>query len=212
MQTSLFTLFIAAAILMGCGHGKPIVPTDRPCADLEKGPALFASWVDDPSAIPVSFTYAGVPHEGLKGFDILSNTCLTTASGKSLKAVFSIDENLQAKVEAALNNEFGEIEYTVWFENIGSSPSGELKDLESVVLNFDGGDPMIRGCLGDHVNKYADYQTLLRDTTVSFVSTGGRATHVYFPYFDLVHGDGGTLMAWVGPAHGTPISLAAMKE
>ena len=203
MRTSLFALFVAASILVGCGHDKSIVPTDRPCADLEKGPALFASWVEDPSAIPVSFTYAGVPHEGLKGFDILSNTCLTTASGKSLKAVFSIDENLQAKVEAALNNEFGEIEYTVWFENIGSSPSGELKDLESVVLDFDGGDPMIRGCLGDHVNKYADYQTPLRDTTVSFVSTGGRATHVYFPYFDLVHGDGGTLMAlgWAGTWH-----------
>ncbi len=203
MRTSIFTLFIAAAILMGCGHDKPIVPTDRPCADLEKGPALFASWVENPSTIPVSFAYAGVPHEGFKGFDILSNTCLTTASGKSLKAVFSIDENLQAKVEAALNNEFGEIEYTVWFENIGSSPSGELKDLESVVLDFDGGDPMIRGCLGDHVNKYADYQTPLRDTTVSFVSTGGRATHVYFPYFDLVHGDGGTLMAlgWAGTWH-----------
>ena len=203
MRTSLFALFVAASILVGCGHDKSIVPTDRPCADLEKGPALFASWVEDPSAIPVSFTYAGVPHEGLKGFDILSNTCLTTASEKSLKAVFSIDENLQAKVEAALNNEFGEIEYTVWFENKGSSPSGELKNLESVVLDFNGGDPMIRGCLGDHVNKYADYQTPLRDTTVSFVSTGGRATHVYFPYFDLVHGDGGTLMAlgWAGTWH-----------
>ena len=203
MRTSLFALFAAASILVGCGRDQSIVPTDRPCADLEKGPALFASWVEDPSAIPVSFTYAGVPHEGLKGFDILSNTCLTTASGKSLKAVFSIDENLQAKVEAALNKEFGEIEYTVWFENIGSSPSGELKDLESVVLDFDGGDPMIRGCLGDHVNKYADYQTPLRDTTVSFVSTGGRATHIYFPYFDLVHGDGGTLMAlgWAGTWH-----------
>lgn len=203
MRTSLFALFVAASILVGCGRDQSIVPTDRPCADLEKGPALFASWVEDPSAIPVSFTYAGVPHEGLKGFAILSNTCLTTASGKSLKAVFSIDENLQAKVEAALNNEFGEIEYTVWFENIGSSPSGELKDLESIVLYFDGGDPMIRGCLGDHVNKYADYQTPLRDTTVSFVSTGGRATHVYFPYFDLVHGDGGTLMAlgWAGTWH-----------
>ncbi len=203
MRTSLFALFVAASILVGCGHDKSIVPTDRPCADLEKGPALFASWVEDPSAIPVSFTYAGVPHEGLKGFDILSNTCLTTASGKSLKAIFSIDENLEAKVEAALNNEFGEIEYTVWFENKGSSPSGELKNLESVVLDFNGGDPMIRGCLGDHVNKYADYQTPLRDTTVSFVSTGGRATHVYFPYFDLVHGDGGTLMAlgWAGTWH-----------
>ena len=203
MRTSLFALFAAASILVGCGHDKPIVPTDRPCADLEKGPALFASWVEDPTSVPVSFTYAGVQHKGFKGFDILSNTCLTTASGKSLKAIFSIDENLEAKVEAALNKEFGEIEYTVWFENPGSAPSGELKNLESVVLDFDGGDPMIRGCLGDHVNKYADYQTPLRDTTVSFVSTGGRATHVYFPYFDLVHGDGGTLMAlgWAGTWH-----------
>ena len=49
-------------------------------------------------------------------------------------------------------------------------------------------------------NLYADYQVELKDSTVSFVSTYGRATHVYFPYFDLVHGEGGTLMAlgWAG--------------
>ena len=70
MRTSLFALFAAASILVGCGHDKPIVPTDRPCADLEKGPALFASWVEDPTSVPVSFTYAGVPHKGFKGFDI----------------------------------------------------------------------------------------------------------------------------------------------
>ena len=59
---------------------------------------------------------------------------------------------------------------------------------------------MLRGCLGDHTNLYADYQTELKDTVVSFVSSNGRATHIVFPYFDLVHGNGGTLLAigWAG--------------
>ena len=209
MRKPLFTLIILLMAFAGCGEGGPgsakgvVTPTDRPCADLQTGPAMFDSWLQDPSSIPVAFTYNGVAHKSLKGIDILSNTCVTTASGKSLKAVFALDGNLQAKVEASLNNEFGEIEYTVWFENVGNSPTAELKDIESVVLDLKGHDPVIRGCLGDHVNKYADYQTTLRDTTVSFVSAGGRATHVYFPYFDLVHGDGGTLMAlgWAGTWH-----------
>ena len=210
MRKLFFALVCFGFLLPGCGKGgivtstKGLVPpTDRPCADLQTGADMFGKWVEDPASIPLSFVYGGVAVKGLQGFEVLSKDCKTTASGKSLQAVFHIDDNLTATLDAFLNGEFGEIEYTVWFENVGTSPSAELKDIESVVMDFPGSDPMLRGCLGDHVNKYADYQTQLRDTTVSFVSTNGRATHVYFPYFDLVHGDGGTLMAlgWAGTWH-----------
>ena len=200
MRRFVFLLFFVSFLLPGCGDGDMVKPTDRPCADLKTGADMFMSWVEDPSTVPVSFVYGGTPVKGLQGFELLSKDCRTETSGKSLNATFRLDENLTATVDAFLNSEFGEVEYTLWFENGGSAPSKSLSGLNSAVIGFQGGDPVLRGCLGDLQNKYADYQTPLKDTTVSFVSPFGRATHVYFPYFDLVHGDGGTLLAlgWAG--------------
>ncbi|MBP3269180.1 MAG: alpha-galactosidase [Bacteroidales bacterium] len=200
MRRFVFLLFFVSFLLPGCGDGDMVNPTDRPCADLKTGADMFMSWVEDPSAVPVSFVYGGTPVKGLQGFELLSKDCRTESSGKSLNATFRLDENLTATVDAFLNSEFGEVEYTLWFENGGSAPSKSLSGLNSAVIGFQGADPVLRGCLGDLQNKYADYQTPLKDTTVSFVSPFGRATHVYFPYFDLVHGDGGTLLAlgWAG--------------
>ena len=207
MRKPFFALVCFLFLLASCGNGgvtpstKGVVsPTDRPCADLQTGAGMFGKWVEDPASVPVSFVYGGVAVNGLRGCEMLSKNCETTASGKSLKAVFRVDDNLTATFDAFLNNEFGELEYTLWFENTGKAPSKALSDVNSAVLDFPGNDPVLRGCLGDHTNLYADYVTPLRDTTVSFVSSNGRATHIVFPYFDLVHGDGGTLLAigWAG--------------
>ena len=190
-----------AILLAACSRTSiEVSPTDRPCADIPRGAALFGSWVEDPSSIPVSFVYGDERHDGLGGLELISASCNETASEKILQAVFSLDRDVELKVDALFNKEFGETEYTVWVENKGTSPSKELKDIYSAVIPFKGGDAVLRGCLGDHVNKYADYQTPLKDTLVSFVSSNGRATHIVFPYFDLVHGDGGTLLAigWAG--------------
>ncbi len=193
-------LAVCVFFISGCDRVSVITPTDRPCADLETGRTMIGNWADDPSSIPVSFVYDGVARQGLGGLEVVSNTTSDVPSGKSLEAVFRLDSQVFARFEALYNAEFGEVEYTLWFENGGEVPSGELKEVTSAMIDFDGADPMIRGCLGDHSNLYADYQTPLKDTTISFVSSNGRATHIVFPYFDLVHGDGGTLMAlgWAG--------------
>lgn len=196
------TVILASLSLLaaGCSRTEGTAPTDRPCADIERSVAMFGEWVENPASIPVSFVYDGVSHEGLEGLEMISRTCTATASGKELKAAFKLDGDIELMVEAVLNEEFGETEYTVWFENKGTVPSKELKDLLSAVIPFKGEDPVVRGCLGDHQNLYADYQTPIKDSTASFVSSNGRATHIVFPYFDLVHGDGGTMLAigWAG--------------
>ena len=111
-----------------------------------------------------------------------------------------LDERVEARFVADFNDEFGEMEYTLWFENKGRGPSEILSGVRTLELDFQGGDPVLRGCLGDHDNFYAPYENDLLCHDRYFVSTGGRATHVVFPYFDLVHGDGGTLIAlgWAG--------------
>ena len=193
-------LIVGSLLFAGCKDAETIEPTDRPCADLGTAAAMFDGWVENPATVPVSFVYDGAAHEGLAGLELLSKDCTATASARNLVAVFSLGEGVELKVDASLNLEFGETEYTVWVENKGTAPSKVLKEFISAVVPFEGEDPVIRGCLGDHQNLYADYQTPLKDTTVTFVSSNGRATHIVFPYFDLVHGDGGTLLAigWAG--------------
>lgn len=200
MRKRLPLLAVAALLAAGCSDNPTIVPTDRHSADIARAETIFTSWAENPASIPVAFEYDGVRHEGLGDFPLVSTKVSPAACGKSLEAIFNLAEGLELRAEALLNEEFGETEYTVWIENRGSSPSKVIRDFKSVVMPFEGSDPMLRGCLGDHRNLYADYQTELRGTTVEFVSSNGRATHIVFPYFDLVHGDGGTLMAigWAG--------------
>ena len=200
MKKAPLFIFLCMFFLASCSETPEIVPTDRPCADLESAERLFGTWTDNPASIPVSFVYGEEVHNGLEGLELLSNTVSKVPSGQNLNAVFRLDGDVQLTVDAFLNTEFGETEYTVWIENKGTGPSKEIKDFLTAVIPFEGEDPMLRGCLGDHTNLYADYQKELKDTVVSFVSSNGRATHIVFPYFDLVHGNGGTLLAigWAG--------------
>nr|MCR5549101.1 hypothetical protein [Bacteroidales bacterium] len=200
MKNLLLSLSLALILFAGCSQSTAITPSDRPCADLETGTEMFGRWADDPGAIPVSFDYGGTVHQGFKGLELISKTLSESPASHNLRAVYRLDDNVEISVEALLNKEFGETEYTVWIENKGTVPSKEIKEFKSAVIRFEGEDPVLRGCLGDHGHLYEDYVTELNDTTVSFISTGGRATHGCFPYFDLVHGDGGTILAlgWAG--------------
>ena len=123
-----------------------------------------------------------------------------TANGLGATFRYRLDENVIVSLELAFNAEFGEMEYTVWFENTGKAPSKVLRDVYAIDTEVTGAEPVLRGCLGDHANFYAAYEHDLRKGTQFFRSDGGRATHVVFPYFDFVHGDGGTLIAlgWAG--------------
>ena len=197
----LLSLALAGLLLLpSCLSEKPVPPTDRPNAAVEEGVRRFDAWADDPASLPVAFVYDGQEHQGLAGLELISKDIRQTPAGKALTARFRLDETVEVRVEALLNGEFGETEYTLWFENNGTAPSRVLTDVRSAVITFPGADPVLRGCLGDYLNRYADYVTALKDTTVRFVSESGRTTHIVFPYFDLVHGDGGTLLAlgWAG--------------
>ena len=195
------SLALAGLLLFpSCHSEKPVTPTDRPNAVVEEGISRFEAWAEDPASLPVAFIYDGQEHQGLTGLELISKDIRKTPAGRTLTARFRLDETVEIRVEALLNGEFGETEYTLWFENHGTAPSRVLKDIRSAVITFPGADPVLRGCLGDYLNRYADYVTELKDTTVRFVSESGRTTHIVFPYFDLVHGDGGTLLAlgWAG--------------
>ena len=148
------------------------------------------------ASVPVSFTYDGVRYRGFGAFPMLSET----VSEDRLVRTYEIDKNLHLRLEASLCREYGETEYTVYFENPGTAPSKVLSEVTALDMTFAGETPILRGNLGDHDNFYAAYEHDLSWGDKYFRSTGGRATHIVFPYFDLVHGDGGTLIAlgWAG--------------
>lgn len=131
------------------------------------------------TVLPFQFTYDGKVYEGFEGI---------------------IDGTVKVSTERRSDPEFDESEYTVWFENIGDTPSAVLEDIYALKTVIGGSRPMLRGCLGDIDTFYEQYCHPLDSAAVRFESLTGRATHKVFPYFDLVHGNGGTRLAlgWAG--------------
>lgn len=113
-----------------------------------------------------------------------------------------VDETLKVTVERREFPDFpGANWYTVWFENTGKQPSQLLEEVRSLDWTLPERDGVLRGILGDHQNFYRPYVCdLAKVPEKVFRGTEGRATHIVFPYFNLEHGDGGTLFAlgWAG--------------
>lgn len=163
---------------------------------LDKGRALFEDIICSAENFPVSFCYGGAEYASLKGFECVEKS----VSENAFEGSWRVDECLTVKVRAKYCPDYGQSEYTVYFENPGTAPSALLTDVFALDHTFAGADCRSRGILGDHQNYYAPYDIDLNAQSAHFESLGGRATHVCFPYFDLVHGDGGTLIAlgWAG--------------
>lgn len=173
--------------------------TTRSNLALHRGEQLFNA-VCKAQSVPLSFIYGGKKYKGLGSLRSYAVNKAETADRKQATMVYTLDNNTRVRVEAVLCKEYGQVEYTLWFENVGTQPSAVLEQVESADIIFTGVNPEVRGCLGDHDNQYAPYNKDLLKEAASFRSDGGRATHGCFPYFDLVHGNGGTLIAlgWAG--------------
>ncbi len=163
------------------------------------GRRIFSKYLKDPSNYPFTFRYDGVLH---KGFDGLFARRSFIESEENLRVITTarVDKRLKVTAEAKYVFEYGQCEYTVWFENTGKKPTGVISDVYALDMEFSGKNPVLRGCLGDHDNWYAGYEHDLSRGDKYFLSLGGRATHIVFPYFDLCHGNGGTMIAlgWAG--------------
>ena len=166
------------------------------CISPEKGKGLFEKIICSAENFPAAFTYGGKRFTGLGEFV----PEYRNISDDSLDAVWRVDDRLRIRVAAKFNAVYGQCEYTLYFENTGNAPTEVITDIAALYCDFEGADPLARGILGDHQNYYAPYECDLNKQSAHFESLGGRATHICFPYFNLVHGDGGTLIAlgWAG--------------
>jgi len=138
--------------------------------------------------LPFTFVYDGVAHRGTAGLERLGG------------GEYRLDANVVIRMVYAHDDAFGADEYTVWFENRGRANSAVLEQVVCLDSTLAGARPVVRGILGDHDNLYRPYEKDLAKEPLSYWVRKGRATHGAFPYFDLVHGEGGTMLAlgWSG--------------
>lgn len=152
--------------------------------------------------VPVSFVYAGRAYRGLGELRDVKKSARDTALGKAGELTGWLDDAVRVRLETAWTHDEGALEYTLWFENTSTRPSKLLENVHAVDKVFVGEAPRVRGILGDHGAQYRPYDRELAAgcKPVEFVSDKGSATHFCFPYFDLVHGEGGMLIAlgWPG--------------
>lgn len=158
----------------------------------------------DPCKVPFSFRYNGTAFRGfpVETFSLIHTRVHSVDQKETQTRVFSFRDGLTVTLILSHYFSHGVTEWTVWFENAGTENSGILEEL-SAELEFSGAHPVLNGIWGDHVNQYRPYTMELDGQCASFSADTGRATHISFPYFDLQHGDGGTMLAigWAGTWH-----------
>ena len=93
--------------------------------DLPRGEKLWAALCDK-SKLPFTFVYGGKSYHGLAGV----RNCVHKVfdDGEWLRGEFTalIERKLKVTVRTAFCKEFGQAEYTVWFENTGKSNTKPL--------------------------------------------------------------------------------------
>ncbi len=153
------------------------------------------------SDFPFSFDYDGKTYKGFNEnyFRLEKRDTDKTADKETDKLYFLFENTLTVTLVLTHYFTHGVTEFTVLFKNSTLFNSGVIK-APSIDLEFKGNNPVLKGILGDHVNKYRPYAIDIQDKVIDFSSDGGRATHINFPYFNIEYGNGGAMLAigWAG--------------
>lgn len=161
--------------------------------------AYYCGILSGPEDFPFAFRFGETDY---KGFDSRFEPVGKREYDEGLRRVTETEYLLGAlkvKVKSAFCTQYGAFEWTVYFTNTGSTCTPVLTDVRSE-MEFEGGLPVLKGIMGDHVNQYRPYCHDLTSLPVRFVSSTGRATHITFPYFNLQYADRGVMLAigWAG--------------
>ena len=157
-----------------------------------KNPAAdtwYSTISKDLSKFPFRFYCDGTLIEGFPQdlFSVEDRTCTGNKEKETLTLTLKKDKTLYVTVKLTHYFLYGATEWTLWFENRGEEDSPLISGAETL-LSFEGSNPVLKGILGDHVNKYRPYCLDVADFPRYFESESSRATHVYFPYFNLEYG------------------------
>lgn len=157
----------------------------------------YESWKENPELIPLKYTYGGVEYRGFP-FERKSEEICVEGTKETSTQIFDMGKNLYATLVLTHYFDYAATEFTVWFENVGNEDSAVISD-PRIEMEFKGENYLIRGIMGDHVNQYETYERELCGGEY-FDCQNGRPSHVFFPYFNLEHDNGGVMLAigWAG--------------
>ncbi|MBE5791569.1 MAG: hypothetical protein E7322_05350 [Clostridiales bacterium] len=161
----------------------------------------FESMLANPTSIPFAFTYAKKSYQGFGNQDmkLIQRTDEAEGGKRTVTLTYTLSDGLTVSVKLCHYFTHGATEFTVWFANDMPYDSFILSNAHAK-MHFAGENTRVTGILGDHENFYRPYDLALTQGNVHFSSDSGRATHVYFPYFNLKWEKGGALLAigWAG--------------
>jgi alpha-galactosidase len=163
----------------------------------------FLGYLNDLSSFPLSFVYRDVYFHGFPSaaFKLVSHDVTTKGPKEDHIFIFSFCDIIKVTLETAYYDGYDAFDWTVYFENTSDTvETGVLRLINSADYSLEGGNPVLKGILGDHENNYAPYADDLKEGDVNFRNDLGRSCHRYFPYFNLENDDGGALIAlgWGG--------------
>ena len=169
---------------------------------MKKTEQEYYKFIKNLEKFPINFVYRDNYYSGFssKFFNLYSQE--TTVEGNKVYTVTNLNfrDELSIRIESALYPEYSAYDYTVYFSNNSNEDSGVIKNLISADLSFDCDGAILKGIYGDYDYRYAPYEFDLSKNPVNFTSIRGRATHTYFPYFNLEAKGNGSIIAlgWGG--------------
>lgn len=164
----------------------------------------FEAYALDPANLPITFVYGGVAYRGFRGFLRRGVTDKTKGEKRTVThTLVHPDGLLEATVEAIFYPDYGAYEWTVYFRNAGKRDTAVLSDLVAADMRFAGGNPVLKGNLGDYGGHFAPFEYALGETPLLFDASTGRSTQEYMPYFNVETDAGGAMIAigWPGTWH-----------
>lgn len=166
--------------------------------------AMYRTILQAPERLPVRFSLDGCTQVGLPETIFQRTAARETREDGLCRAVLCFalrgERPLTARLDLELDERFGVLAWTLYFENRGEADSPVISDVDALHLLLPGENPVLKGILGDHVNSYAPYERKLCEEETRFFCDSGRPTHEFFPYFNLEIGDGGcfVVLGWAG--------------
>lgn len=169
-----------------------------------KAEEAFEKRIAFPEKIPFFFTYGSKEYSGFDAsvLTFLEKTEEEAGGKKTVTLSYALFDGVIVRAILTNYRTHGASEMTVWFENHTGHESLILENV-CVSMDFTGENMRVTGALGDYQNLYKPYDLPLDENGVHFSSDSGRATHVYFPYFNVKWTGGGALLAigWAGTWH-----------
>ena len=161
----------------------------------------FKQMLENPSFIPFSFIYGGKTVNGFDKdvFTYIDDSIETLGEKETHNLTFKLEDDIRVEVKLTHYYSHSVTEFTVFFENIGKENSKVIEN-PRFVYEFCGENPLLKGIQGDHHNYYMPYCFNFTDKVIEFNQTTGKPTEIFFPYYNLEYGNGGTMLAigWGG--------------